>query len=143
MESNNSTSTVGAGCSAGDTGHGFTCMTCGGSFSSSSGLGRHRQASGHGAGVEMPTTRERRCRYSFTRKREMLLSVEEKAQELGGDFFSAREFVAKREGLSSSALLRKREEQKEKIFQCARTRRVGGMMSSGIHICDYVHCVNK
>jgi hypothetical protein len=112
----------------------FVCLLCRRCFSSATGLHRHYQASGHDATfapVLPPMTamaHVRRFAYTFRQKRDYILDVQRLLAEWGaGEFYAkkAREVIARRSGVSPSNLA-KWVKDKEFIFACARTRRLGG-----------------
>ena len=94
-------------------------------FRSASGLGRHHQASGHGPSYEpLPIRHKRRYKYSFRRKRELILQVLQATEALSGDAHQAKVLISNRTGVSSSNLY-KWVQNKDFIFRCARTPRLG------------------
>ena len=106
----------------------FMCMVCGRVFKQACGLGRHHHATGHGPVYDeiIPSQGlKRRHRYSFRRKRELILDIMELTKENRGDAKRARSLVSHRSGVSISNL-DKWVRGREIIFACARTPRLGG-----------------
>ena len=104
----------------------FMCMICALCFPSASGLGRHHQATGHApAYAQLGPPKRTRNRYSFKRKRDLVLDVLRLTRLYNGDAKQARLEVANRSGANTSNL-DKWVRNREFIFKCARTRRLGG-----------------
>ena len=104
----------------------FMCMICGLCFPSTSGLGRHHQATGHApAYAQLGPPKRTRNRYSFNRKRDLVLEVLRLTTLYNGNAGQARKVVANRSGANTSNL-DKWVRSREFIFKCARTRRLGG-----------------
>ena len=106
----------------------FMCLICKRVFKQASGLGRHHQATGHGPVHDelLETQRhKRRYKYSFRRKRDLILDVMSLTKEYGGNAKRARTVISHRTGVSASCL-DKWVRGREFIFACARTPRLGG-----------------
>lgn len=104
------------------------CAACHRCFDTVSGLGRHHQASDHVPEyAPLPARKGRRHHYSFRRKRDIILDVLGLTAELGGPTNAkrARDTIYRRTGISTSNL-DKWVRNREHIFACARTRRLGG-----------------
>jgi hypothetical protein len=108
----------------------FTCIQCCATFSSKAGLGRHNQSSGHNGPLPpLPPKRQRRHRYSFRRKRDILMDVERVQNDSHHPHhFQAARYVAMQNGLNE-CLISKWRKQQELIFEKARTRCYGGKKS--------------
>jgi hypothetical protein len=111
----------------------FSCISCCAQFTSRAALGRHYQSSGHnGMLPPLPAVGERRHRYSFRRKRAIIMDVEQMENDSSHPHsFHAARFVALQNGIAES-LISKWRRKKEFILEKARTRSYGGKASVSI-----------
>jgi hypothetical protein len=104
----------------------FSCMVCLANFTSGANLSRHIQCTGHanpGADdIPLPEERGRRHRYSFRRKRDILIDVYAIESNLSHPYYHcAAKFVALRERISEGCISKWRAK-RVLIYECARTR---------------------
>jgi hypothetical protein len=105
-----------------DTGH-FECAACGRPFRSRLHLGRHYQCSGHGPAPPIERTIKRRHSYSYRRKRDLLLELD----NIGaGEYGHCVKLLSARTGISSKNIHRWNSK-REQIFLYAHTKGVSNL----------------
>lgn len=109
----------------------FSCMVCCSEFEFRAGLSRHYQSTGHNISnyQPLPAKRKRRHRYSFRRKRDILMDVERIRRDPNHPHFHhPGTFVALQNGISEGTLSQWNANSVT-IFEKARTRKYGGKKS--------------
>ena len=111
----------------------FSCLLCCATFETQAGLGRHYQSTGHNGALQpLPPKGKRRHRYSFRRKRDIIMDVERvQADSTHPHHYQAARFVARQNGIAESLISKWRRNQ-EVIFEKARTRSYGGKKSISV-----------
>jgi hypothetical protein len=103
----------------------FTCLQCCSTFTTNAGISRHYQATGHDGQFAdpLPPRLEKRHRYSYRRKRDILMDLERVRNDTTHPHrYRAAKYIAVRTGISDTLISRWKKKEVE-IFAKARTRK--------------------